>query len=209
VSTARFLIDTSGLFRILQKEHRAAWSDFLAAGHHDHRRTRRPHRRAARGRPRPQTGRLPQPRPPPDLRPSNADGARRDRPRRAPLGFDCVSEDRHGPNSNADDVAEGREHATVRVSLRVDAHDGLSKLPVAVLLPAHRFSVSTRPRAPPGGDAIVRSRTVVIRSGYRDHSSVRSEVAVSPTFEERLAALVQRTISSKHSRSLRVSTPRR
>jgi predicted nucleic acid-binding protein len=32
VSTARFLIDTSGLFRILQKEHRTAWSDFLAAG---------------------------------------------------------------------------------------------------------------------------------------------------------------------------------
>jgi predicted nucleic acid-binding protein len=32
VSAARFLIDTSGLFRILQKEHRAAWSDFLAAG---------------------------------------------------------------------------------------------------------------------------------------------------------------------------------
>jgi len=32
VSAARFLVDTSGLFRILQKEHRAAWSDFLAAG---------------------------------------------------------------------------------------------------------------------------------------------------------------------------------
>jgi predicted nucleic acid-binding protein len=32
VTTARFLIDTSGLFRILQKEHRTAWSDFLAAG---------------------------------------------------------------------------------------------------------------------------------------------------------------------------------
>ena len=32
MSTARFLIDTSGLFRILQKEHRTAWSDFLAAG---------------------------------------------------------------------------------------------------------------------------------------------------------------------------------
>lgn len=32
MSAARFLIDTSGLFRILQKEHRAAWSDFLAAG---------------------------------------------------------------------------------------------------------------------------------------------------------------------------------
>jgi len=32
VSAARFLIDTSGLFRILQKEHRAAWSDFLTAG---------------------------------------------------------------------------------------------------------------------------------------------------------------------------------
>jgi hypothetical protein len=32
VSAARFLIDTSGLFWILQKEHRAAWSDFLAAG---------------------------------------------------------------------------------------------------------------------------------------------------------------------------------
>lgn len=32
MSAARFLIDTSGLFRILQKEHRLAWSDFLAAG---------------------------------------------------------------------------------------------------------------------------------------------------------------------------------
>ena len=32
MSAARFLIDTSGLFRILQKEHRAAWSDFLTAG---------------------------------------------------------------------------------------------------------------------------------------------------------------------------------
>jgi predicted nucleic acid-binding protein len=32
VTAARFLIDTSGLFRILQKEHRAAWSDFLSAG---------------------------------------------------------------------------------------------------------------------------------------------------------------------------------
>jgi predicted nucleic acid-binding protein len=32
VSAARFLIDTSGLFRILQKEPRLAWSDFLAAG---------------------------------------------------------------------------------------------------------------------------------------------------------------------------------
>jgi predicted nucleic acid-binding protein len=32
VSAARFLIDTSGLFRILQKEHRAAWADFMAAG---------------------------------------------------------------------------------------------------------------------------------------------------------------------------------
>lgn len=29
---ARFLIDTSGLARILQKEHRAAWADFLSAG---------------------------------------------------------------------------------------------------------------------------------------------------------------------------------
>ena len=32
MSAARFLIDTSGLFRILQKEHREAWSDFLTAG---------------------------------------------------------------------------------------------------------------------------------------------------------------------------------
>jgi hypothetical protein len=32
VSAARFLIDTSGLFRILRKEHRAAWADFMAAG---------------------------------------------------------------------------------------------------------------------------------------------------------------------------------
>jgi hypothetical protein len=32
VTAARFLIDTSGLFRILQEEQRAAWSDFLAAG---------------------------------------------------------------------------------------------------------------------------------------------------------------------------------
>jgi len=32
VSAARFLIDTSGLFRILQKQHRTGWSDFLAAG---------------------------------------------------------------------------------------------------------------------------------------------------------------------------------
>jgi predicted nucleic acid-binding protein len=32
VSAARFLIDTSGLFRILQKDHREAWSDFLSAG---------------------------------------------------------------------------------------------------------------------------------------------------------------------------------
>jgi predicted nucleic acid-binding protein len=32
VSPARFLIDTSGLARILQKEHRAAWADFLSAG---------------------------------------------------------------------------------------------------------------------------------------------------------------------------------
>lgn len=32
MSAARFLIDTSGLFPILQKEHRAAWSDFLTAG---------------------------------------------------------------------------------------------------------------------------------------------------------------------------------
>lgn len=32
MSAARFLIDTSGLFRILQREHRTAWSDFLAAG---------------------------------------------------------------------------------------------------------------------------------------------------------------------------------
>jgi predicted nucleic acid-binding protein len=29
---ARFLIDTSGLALILQKEHREAWSDFLSAG---------------------------------------------------------------------------------------------------------------------------------------------------------------------------------
>lgn len=32
MSMARFLIDTSGLARILQKEHRAAWVDFLSAG---------------------------------------------------------------------------------------------------------------------------------------------------------------------------------
>lgn len=32
MTTARFLIDTSGLFRILQQEHRTAWSDFLGAG---------------------------------------------------------------------------------------------------------------------------------------------------------------------------------
>lgn len=32
MSVARFLIDTSGLARILQKEHRAAWADFLSAG---------------------------------------------------------------------------------------------------------------------------------------------------------------------------------
>jgi predicted nucleic acid-binding protein len=32
VSVARFLIDTSGLARILQKEHRAVWADFLCAG---------------------------------------------------------------------------------------------------------------------------------------------------------------------------------
>jgi predicted nucleic acid-binding protein len=32
VSVARFLIDTSGLARILQKEHRAVWADFLSAG---------------------------------------------------------------------------------------------------------------------------------------------------------------------------------
>jgi predicted nucleic acid-binding protein len=32
VSKVRFLIDTSGLFRIMQKEHLAVWSDFLAAG---------------------------------------------------------------------------------------------------------------------------------------------------------------------------------
>jgi predicted nucleic acid-binding protein len=32
MSSPRFLIDTSGLFRILQQEHRAAWSDFLTAG---------------------------------------------------------------------------------------------------------------------------------------------------------------------------------
>jgi predicted nucleic acid-binding protein len=32
VSASRFLIDTSGLFRILQKPHRTAWSDFLTAG---------------------------------------------------------------------------------------------------------------------------------------------------------------------------------
>ncbi len=29
---ARFLIDTSGLFRILQREHRQTWTDFLTAG---------------------------------------------------------------------------------------------------------------------------------------------------------------------------------
>lgn len=32
MSVARFLIDTSGLARILQREHRAAWADFLSAG---------------------------------------------------------------------------------------------------------------------------------------------------------------------------------
>jgi predicted nucleic acid-binding protein len=32
MSPARFLIDTSGLARILQKEHRAVWADFLSAG---------------------------------------------------------------------------------------------------------------------------------------------------------------------------------
>ena len=32
MSVARFLIDTSGLARILQKEHRAVWADFLSAG---------------------------------------------------------------------------------------------------------------------------------------------------------------------------------
>lgn len=32
MSAARFLIDTSDLFRILQKEHREAWGDFIAAG---------------------------------------------------------------------------------------------------------------------------------------------------------------------------------
>jgi predicted nucleic acid-binding protein len=32
VSVARFLIDTSGLARIMQKEHRAVWADFLSAG---------------------------------------------------------------------------------------------------------------------------------------------------------------------------------
>jgi predicted nucleic acid-binding protein len=32
VSVARFLIDTSGLARILQKEQRTAWADFLSAG---------------------------------------------------------------------------------------------------------------------------------------------------------------------------------
>ena len=32
MNAARFLIDTSGLVRILQTEPRAAWSDFLAAG---------------------------------------------------------------------------------------------------------------------------------------------------------------------------------
>lgn len=32
MSVARFLIDTSGLFRILQQEHRSDWSDFMAAG---------------------------------------------------------------------------------------------------------------------------------------------------------------------------------
>lgn len=32
MSVGRFLIDTSGLARILQKEHRAMWADFLSAG---------------------------------------------------------------------------------------------------------------------------------------------------------------------------------
>ena len=32
MSMARFLIDTSGLARVLQKEHRAVWADFLSAG---------------------------------------------------------------------------------------------------------------------------------------------------------------------------------
>lgn len=32
MSVARFLIDTPGLARILQKEHRAVWADFLSAG---------------------------------------------------------------------------------------------------------------------------------------------------------------------------------
>ena len=32
MSVERFLIDTSGLARILQKEHRAIWADFLSAG---------------------------------------------------------------------------------------------------------------------------------------------------------------------------------
>lgn len=32
MSPARFLIDTSGIFRILQKDHRESWSDFLTAG---------------------------------------------------------------------------------------------------------------------------------------------------------------------------------
>lgn len=32
MSLARFLIDTSGVARILQKEHRTVWADFLSAG---------------------------------------------------------------------------------------------------------------------------------------------------------------------------------
>ncbi len=32
MSAARFLIDTSGLFRILTAEHRSAWADFLSFG---------------------------------------------------------------------------------------------------------------------------------------------------------------------------------
>ena len=32
MTNPRFLIDTSGLFRILQKDHRERWSEFLAAG---------------------------------------------------------------------------------------------------------------------------------------------------------------------------------
>lgn len=32
MSVSRFLIDTSGLFRILQREQRSTWAEFLAAG---------------------------------------------------------------------------------------------------------------------------------------------------------------------------------